>query len=94
MTSSTPPIFEDGPELLTIQQAADGLEIHPRTIREAIKREQATPGTGLPAFIPRGVDPGRTGPGMGYRIKREDLHRWYFGQGSMPPGGYKTKAGK
>lgn len=93
-TSSTPPIFTDGPELLTITEAAEGLGIHRRTVHEAVVREQKNPGTGLPAFIPFGKEPGRTGPGQGYRIKREDLHRWYFGDGSMPPGGYKSKASK
>lgn len=82
---STPAIFTDGPELLSIKEAAAGLGVIPRTIRHAIKDGS------LPAFIPFGKEPGRTGPGHGYRIKREDLHRWYFGQAALPPEGYKHK---
>jgi hypothetical protein len=63
----------NGPDMLTLGEAARLCRYKPQTIRDAIKRGE------LPGFIPRGRLPGKTGPGNGYRIFRSDLQRWYFG---------------
>lgn len=60
-------------ELVTLQEAARATRLSERTIRSAIKRDE------LEAFIPGGRDPRKPGRGMGYRIKRSDLQRWFFG---------------
>lgn len=62
-----------GPEVLTLGEAARLCRFKPATIRDAIKKGE------LPGFIPGGRDPGRTGPGHGYRVFRADLQRWFFG---------------
>lgn len=72
--------LEDLPELMDLAAAAKAVEMTPLTLRKAIKRFQAGDKTGLEAFIPRGKDPLRAGPGLGYRITREALQRWYFGK--------------
>ena len=58
---------------LTIPEAAKLLRLGQDTIRLAITSGQ------LPAFIPGGREPRRAGRGVGYRIRKEDLQRWYFG---------------
>jgi excisionase family DNA binding protein len=80
---ATPEIFAaDSPDVLSIKEAAAALKVSPRTVRRAITSSE------LPAFIIGGREPRKSGAGLGYRIKREDLHRWYFGDGSLPPAGY------
>lgn len=64
--------LEDLPELMTLAQAAEAVRMSVPAVRAAVKSGD------LPAFIPRGRDPLRAGRGQGYRIKREDLQRWYF----------------
>lgn len=66
--------FEDLPALLSLREAALAVKMTVPTLRKAIKRGE------LDAFIPRGRDPLRAGPRLGYRIKREKLAEWYFGQ--------------
>jgi len=72
-----PPLLEGLPEELSIVEAATALNMHHRTIRRAIRSGE------IPAHVIGGRDPLRSGRGMGYRIKREDLQRWYFGEGSL-----------
>lgn len=60
-------------ELLTLSEAAEASGYTELTIRREIKAGR------LKAFIPGGRDPLRTGPGHGYRIRRDDLRAWYFG---------------
>lgn len=55
--------------------AAAAVRMSVPTIRAAIRNRE------LEATIPRGRDPLRAGPGLGYRITREALTRWYFGGG-------------
>jgi hypothetical protein len=62
-----------GPDVLTLGQAAQLCGLKPPTIRDAVKSGD------LPGFIPRGRKPGHTGPGNGYRVFRADLQRWFFG---------------
>lgn len=74
----TPPLFEGIADILTITEAATALAVNPRTIRNAIKSGE------LPATIIGGRSPLRSGRGLGYRIRREDLQAWYFGAGTLP----------
>lgn len=64
--------LDDLPELMTLAQAAAAVRMNEHSLRVAIKAGE------LAAFIPRGRDPLRSGRGQGYRIRREDLQRWYF----------------
>jgi excisionase family DNA binding protein len=75
VTEGTPPMLaEQGQVVYTIAEAAKQLGINPVTVREAIVSGE------LKAFLPLGKkDPRRTGPGLGWRIKREELQKWYFG---------------
>jgi len=66
--------LEDLPEIMTLVEAAARVEMQPLTLRKEIKVGS------LEAFIPRGREPLRAGRGQGYRITREALQRWYFGQ--------------
>lgn len=75
----TPPLFDGLAELLTITEAAAALHMHPKTIRKAI-----TTGD-LKAFTVAGREPLRSGRGLGYRIRREDLQAWYFGAATVEP---------
>lgn len=70
------PMF-DAPEILTLGEAARLTGYRLPTIRDAVKSGE------LPGFIPRGRDPGRTGPGNGYRVFRADLQRWFFGSAGV-----------
>lgn len=71
-------------EELSVTQAASLLGINHKTIREAIHKGE------LEAVIPRGRDATMTGR-LGYRIKRADLHGWWFGRSTVPAEGYKRK---
>jgi excisionase family DNA binding protein len=73
----TPALLDGVAEVLTIAEAATAVGVIPRTIRKAIKSGE------LPATIIGGRDPLRSGRGMGYRIRREDLQAWYFGKGTV-----------
>lgn len=66
--------LNDLPALMDLRAAANAVEMHPMTLRQAIRKGE------LEAFIPRGRVPLRAGPGQGYRITRESLTKWYFGQ--------------
>jgi excisionase family DNA binding protein len=74
----TPPLLDGLAEVLTIREAADALRVSPLTIRRAIKRGE------IPATIVGGRDPIKAGRGLGYRVKRDDLQRWFFGEASLP----------
>lgn len=56
-----------------VAEAAEKLAIDHRLIRWAIKSGE------LPAHIPLGRDPRKTGR-LGYRIPIPALRRWYFGE--------------
>lgn len=60
-------------DILTLDEAAHAVHLSEDTLRRAIKSGE------LHAFIPRGRTPARAGRGMGYRIFRRELSRWYFG---------------
>jgi excisionase family DNA binding protein len=82
-----PAMFDQ--EILTIPEAAKMVGVGPRTIRQAIRHKK------LPAFIVGGRTPNRSGAGLGYRIRKNDLQRWYFGEDAavkepyyMPPDGH------
>ena len=64
--------LKDWPDIMTLREAAAKVNMSAPVLREAIKDGS------LVAFIPRGRHPQRTGPRMGYRIKRADLEAWYF----------------
>lgn len=66
--------LDDLPTIMTLAEAAQAVEMKVPTLRVAIKRGE------LDAFIPRGREPLRAGPGQGYRITREALTRYYFRQ--------------
>lgn len=68
------PSLEDLPEHMTLAEAAERVEMRVPTLRKAIKAGE------LEAYIPRGRDPLRAGPGQGYRITKAALTRWFFGQ--------------
>lgn len=60
-------------DLYDLAGAAKAVQMSVPTLRTAIRRGE------LEAFIPRGKDPLRAGPGHGYRITRQALASWYFG---------------
>ena len=60
-------------EIMDVRQAARLVAVSPQTIQRAIRTGE------LVAFIPRGRDPARTGPGLGYRIQPRALIAWYWG---------------
>lgn len=60
-------------DLLSVSEAAEVVLVSTQTIRAAIRKGE------LEAFIPRGRQPKKAGPGMGYRIAKSDLQAWYFG---------------
>lgn len=64
--------FDELPETMTLQEAADLLNISVATLRRAYRLGE------LAVFSPRGRDPLRMGRGMGYRVERAELQRWYF----------------
>lgn len=64
--------LDDLPELMTLREAAEAVRMGVPALRAAVKAGD------LPAFIPRGRDPLKAGRGQGYRIRREDLQKWYF----------------
>jgi excisionase family DNA binding protein len=72
-----PPLLSDQPEVMTIPEAAAALRLTPRTIRKAITLGE------LRATIIGGRDPLHSGRGLGYRIRREDLQAWYFGESAV-----------
>ena len=86
MASVIEETFPDELEVLSIRQAGKAVGLNPRTIRLAIKSGE------LAAFVIGGRDPIRSGRGLGYRIKRADLHAWYFGTNTLPPDGYVPPA--
>lgn len=69
-----------GEELLDIRGAMAAVRVSELVIRNAIKRHKAGDPNGLPAFIPQGRNRAHPGRGQGYRIRKADLHRWYFGE--------------
>lgn len=73
------PTTEDGDPELTVLEAAKLMNLHHRTIRNAIRAGE------LEAFIPRGKDPRRTGRGLGYRIRQSRLQTWFFGPAKVEP---------
>lgn len=74
----TPPILEGVADVMTIPEAAKACGVSPRTIRKAIRTGE------LEATVIGGREPIRSGRGLGYRITREALQRWYFGMAAMP----------
>jgi excisionase family DNA binding protein len=66
-------------EALTVQQAADAVRVHPKTIYRAIRLGE------LQAQTVRGRDPRRSGRGLGYRILRSDLKAWFMGEAAVAP---------
>ena len=74
MAERKPLRLEDLPDLLTLREASVATGFTVATLRTAIKNGE------LEAFIPRGREPLRAGPGQGYRITREALTRYYFRQ--------------
>lgn len=61
-------------DLLTIREAAAAVRLSQWVIRQAIRTDK------LPAFIPGGKTPQTTGRSNGYRIRKDDLKAWYFGE--------------
>ncbi len=61
-------------DILTLDEAAHAVHLSDDTLRRAIREGE------LKAFIPRGRKPSKAGRGMGYRIFRRELKRWYFGE--------------
>lgn len=78
--------FEDIADTVSIAEAAELVKLHPNTVRRAV-----TSGA-LPATLPGGADPKRTGRSA-YRIKRADLLAWYSGQ-PVPSPARTTKPGR
>lgn len=72
-----PPVTLEGlPDVVTIKQAAVALHLGSDAIRNAITRGD------LDAFTAGGLLNGR---GMGYRIVKAELVRWYTGQPKAAP---------
>jgi hypothetical protein len=67
------PDWDKWDDILTIGQCAKLTRTSAKFIRQQIRNKA------LHAFIPGGRDPRRTGPGVGYRVIKGDLQRWYFG---------------
>lgn len=65
--------LDDLPALMDLEAAAKAVQMTVPTLRKEIRKGR------LEAFIPRGKEPLRAGPGQGYRITRDALTRWYFG---------------
>lgn len=72
--------LSDIPELMSIKEAAAAVHLSSLTIRNAIRSGA------LAATIIAGRDPRKAGRGLGYRIHRDALQRWYFGQNTVPGG--------
>jgi excisionase family DNA binding protein len=72
-------------EIYTIPEAATLVGVSPRTIRKAIRSKK------LRAFIVGGRKPLESGAGLGYRIVKMDIQRWYFGEDSVPKDEEATK---
>lgn len=66
--------IDDLPEIMTLADAAQRVGMSVTTLRKEIKAGA------LVAFIPRGREPLRAGPGLGYRITKQALTSWYFRQ--------------
>lgn len=65
--------LEDLPDVMDVTTAAAAVHVNRETILRHIK-------TGaLASFMPMGKTNRSPGRGMGYRIHRRDLQRWYFG---------------
>lgn len=64
--------LEELPELMDLGEAANQVSMSVQSLRNAIRAGE------LAAFIPRGREPLRAGPGQGYRITREALASWYL----------------
>jgi excisionase family DNA binding protein len=64
--------FSQLPETMTLNEAAELLNISVSTLRKAYRAGELT------VFAPRGRHPLHMGPGMGYRVARAELQRWYF----------------
>lgn len=65
--------LDDLPDVMDATAAAAAVHVHRETILRHIKSGA------LPAFMPMGKTTRSPGRGMGYRIHRRDLQRWYFG---------------
>lgn len=59
---------------LDIKSAAAAIRATTWVVRSAIHDGR------LKAWIPGGRDPIHAGRGLGYRIKKQDLHDWWFGK--------------
>lgn len=67
--------LDNVPELVTLREAAAATRLSVEVVRAAIRNGS------LPAFMPGGPrNPKAPGRGMGYRIRKGDLQRWYFGE--------------
>lgn len=72
--------LEDLPDVLDVTAAAAAVHVNRETLMRHIKSGA------LAAFTPMGKTNRSPGRGMGYRIHRRDLQRWYFGpQGDEEP---------
>lgn len=66
------------PDLVSIKEAAEATRLSELTIRNAIRSGE------LEAHVIAGRDPRKAGRGLGYRIRRDHLQAWYFGQNTVP----------
>lgn len=78
LAKDTQKIFPGSPEILTIMEVSRLLGLNHRTVREAVRSGE------LESFIIGGREPRRSGRGLGYRITRDALQRWYFGESGRP----------
>lgn len=60
-------------EVLSLAQCAQLARCSIKLIRAEVLKKR------LPAFIPGDRDPKHTGRGLGYRVMKKDLQRWFFG---------------
>lgn len=70
------PTLESLADILTVNEAALGAGVSSKVIRKAIKEKK------LRAFTPGGdgTASDKGGRGLGYRIKKAELARWFLGE--------------
>lgn len=68
------PNLEGLADVLTISEAAAACGVSDHTIRQARKNGE------LEAFTPGNRDPRKAGRGLGYRIHKAELQRWFLGE--------------